>query len=150
MITKEQINEFYSQSQIAMIGVSRNKKKFGYAAYNELKTKGYNVIPVNSNADTIDEAVCYKSIETLPASVTAAVVMTHKKDTLDTVQRLLQKGIKQLWIQKGSDTAEAIDYAKKNYANLINGKCIFMFCEPVVGFHKFHRSIVKLFGGLPK
>jgi hypothetical protein len=39
MITKEQIDEFYSQSKIAMIGVSRNTKKFGYTAYSELKKK---------------------------------------------------------------------------------------------------------------
>jgi uncharacterized protein len=150
MITKEQIEEFYAQQPIAMIGVSRNKKKFGYVAFNELKTKGYKVVPVNPNANTIDDGVCYKNIEALPTEVKAAVVLTHKKETLATVEQLIQKGIKQIWIQQGSQTKEAVEFAKKNYANVISGKCIIMFSEPASGIHKFHRSMLGLFGRLPK
>jgi len=150
MVTKTQIKEFYSQSQYAMIGVSRDKKKFGFAAFNELKKRGYNLFPVNSNTDTIDGATCYRSVETLPSGVTAAVVMTPKKATLDVVQQLIQKGIKQIWIQQNSDTPEALEFARNNGANLIHGKCILMFSEPVAGFHKFHRTLLKLFGGLPR
>ena len=150
MITKAQVDEFYSQSNMAVIGVSRNSKKFGYLVYKELKNKCYKVIPVNSNADTIEDAVCYKNIESLPAEVSAAVILTPKKGTLEAVQQLIQKGIRQIWIQQHSDTPEAIDFAKKNGVNLIHGHCIFMLSEPVVGFHKFHRTLKKLFGGLPK
>jgi len=150
MITKEQIDEFYGQPLIAMIGVSRNKKKFGYVAFSELKKKGYKVVPVNSNTDTIDDAVCFRGIDTLPAEVTGAVVMTHKKETLSTVEQLINKGIKQIWIQQGAQTKEAVEFAKTNYANVISGKCIIMFSEPAEGIHKFHRSVLKLFGRLPK
>lgn len=150
MVTKAQIDDFYSQSQIAIIGVSRNKKKFGYMAFNELKNKGYKVVPVNNNADFIDDNLCYKNIEALPVEVTAAVVMTSKKVTPDIVQQLIQKGVKHIWIQQGSDTPEAIKLAKENNINLIYGKCIFMFSQPVEGMHKFHRNILKLFGCMPK
>lgn len=150
MITKAQINEFYSQSHIAVIGVSRNKKKFGFMVFNELKNKGYKVVPVNINTDTIEGTACYKSIEALPSEITAAVVLTSKKNTSGVVQQLIQKGIKQLWIQQNSDTPEAIDLARNNGANLIYGKCIFMFSEPVAGMHKFHRSLSRFFGGFPK
>jgi predicted CoA-binding protein len=105
---------------------------------------------VNSNAENIDDAVCYKSIDALPAEVSAAVVLTHKKETLGVVEQLIKKSIKQIWIQQGSDTAEAIEYAKKNYANLINGKCIIMFSGNITGIHKFHYSMLKFFGRLPK
>jgi len=150
MITKEQIEEFYSQPLIAMIGVSRNTKKFGYVAYNELKKKGFKVVPVNSFADTIDGATCYKSIEALPSEVTGAVILTHKKENLGVVEKLLNKGIKQIWIQQGSDTPQAVELAKKNYANLINGKCIIMFSGSLSGMHKFHYNISKFFGRMPK
>lgn len=150
MITKAQIDEFYNQKQLAVIGVSRNKKKFGYLVYNELKTKGYDVVPVNKNADTIDDAVCFNTIDALPAHVKAAIVLTPKKVTLETVQQLIQKGIKQIWVQQNSDTPKAISIAKENNVNLIYGKCIFMFSEPVAGIHKFHRTLVKIFGGMPK
>ncbi len=150
MITKEQIEEFYAQQPIAMIGVSRNTKKFGYVAFHELKTKGYKVVPVNPHTDTMDGEVCYKSIEALPTGVKAAVVLTHKKDTLTAVEQLIQKGIKQIWIQQGSQTKEAVEFARKNYANVISGKCIIMFSEPASGIHKFHKSLLGFFGRLPK
>jgi len=40
MATKQQIEQFLSSEPIAMAGVSRNPKKFGRAAYEELTSKG--------------------------------------------------------------------------------------------------------------
>ncbi len=53
MTTLKQINEFFESQPIAMVGVSRNPKKFGYAAYKELKDKGMKIVPVNPEADLI-------------------------------------------------------------------------------------------------
>ncbi len=39
MATLKQIKEFLDSEPIAMVGVSRNPKKFGYAAFKELKGK---------------------------------------------------------------------------------------------------------------
>ncbi len=150
MITKAQITQFYKQGPIAIIGVSRQKKKFGYMAYTELRNKGISVIPVNPQATEIDGEKCYNSIGSLPDDVKNAVVITKKTTTLDVVKQLLEKGITNIWIQQGSDTREALDMARQQNANLIHGKCIIMFSEPLAGFHKFHRSLVKLFGGMPK
>jgi predicted CoA-binding protein len=150
MISQEQIDEFFSMTPMAVVGVSRNVKKFGYVIYAALKEKNISVVPVNPNTDTIGSDVCYRNIAALPDSVRAAVVITSKKETLQTVQALIDKGIKQIWIQHMSDTPESIELCKKNYVNLIYGKCMLMFLQPVKGIHKFHRSILKLFGKLPK
>lgn len=150
MITKKQIEEFFSSSQIAVIGVSRNKKKFGYMVYDALKKKSINVVAVNPLADSIDGSKCYKTVEELDEKVEAAVVLTKKPQTFDVVVQLINKGIKQIWIQQESDTPEALAFAQEKGVNLIYGKCIFMFANPVTGIHKFHRSILNLFGKLPK
>ena len=150
MITKAQITKFYNQGCIAMIGASRQKKKFGYIAYTELKNKGIKVVPVNSQVDNIDEDHCYRHIDALPDDIKSAVVVTKKTVTLNVVKQLLDKGINNIWLQQGSETKEAIDFAKEHGANVIHGKCVIMFSEPLGGMHKFHRAIVKLFGGMPK
>ena len=49
-----------------------------------------------------------------------------------------------------SPNHETIRIAEEFNIELINKKCIYMFAEPVAGFHKFHRALVKLFGRLPK
>ncbi len=49
-----------------MAGVSRNPKKFGFAAFKELKEKGMNIIPVNPYADEIHGSKVYHDIKSLP------------------------------------------------------------------------------------
>ncbi len=39
MVVKESIDRFLSAGNIAVVGVSRNNKKFGFSAYNTLKDK---------------------------------------------------------------------------------------------------------------
>ncbi|HNX07748.1 MAG TPA: CoA-binding protein [Bacteroidales bacterium] len=149
MITKTQIEDFYKQGTIAIIGVSRNKKKFGRTVYDELKKKGISVVPVNPNTDNIEGEKCYKDIAALPQEIKAAVLLTSKPKTLEALQQCVGKGMTNIWIQQGSHTKEALEFAGKNNVNLIHGKCIMMFSEPD-GMHKLHRGIVKFFGRLPK
>lgn len=149
MITKAQIDDFYKQGTIAIIGVSRNKRKFGRTVYDELRKKGISVVPVNPNTNNIEGEKCYKDIAALPQEIKAAVVLTPKPKTLEAVQQCTGKGITNIWVQQGSHTKEVLDYAGKNNINMIHGKCIMMFSQPA-GMHKFHRSVMKFFGRLPK
>ena len=71
MKTSESINMFLNQPHIAVVGVSRNKNKFGNAVYHILKKKGIKVFPVNPHLTHFEGEKCYSNIETLPADVTA-------------------------------------------------------------------------------
>jgi predicted CoA-binding protein len=53
MASLKQIEDFIASQPIAMAGVSRNPKKFGYMAFKELREKGLIVIPVNPSAAEI-------------------------------------------------------------------------------------------------
>lgn len=149
-VTKKQIEEFHSTKKFALVGVSRNPKKFGAAVIKELSPKGFDIIPVNPKADSIMDKKCYANISSLPDDVDRVVIITKKKLTEGIVKEAISKGIKQIWIQQMSETKEAVDLAIESGANVIAKKCIFMFSEPVEGMHKFHKSIYKLFGVLPK
>lgn len=149
-IKLSEIQEFLNQKNIAVAGVSRNEKKFGNEIYKELKNKGYNVFPVNPNISEFKGEKCYAKIEDLPAEVTAILTCTKPAETEKIVQQAIQKGIKHIWLQQGSQSDKAIELAKQPDVNVIFKKCIFMFLEPVAGPHKFHRFFVKLFGSYPK
>ncbi len=150
MVTLKAINDFLSVKELAIAGVSRDKKKFGGMVFQELKGKGYKLYPINPNADTIDEIQCYKTVSELPASATNLYIVTAKVNTLQIIREAIAKGIKNIWIQQHSDSLEALELAKANGINLIYGECIIMFISPKQSFHKFHRFIKKLFGGMPK
>ncbi len=68
----------------------------------------------------------------------------------DVVAEAMSKGIDNIWIQQMSDTPAAIELTRSHPVNLITGECILMHTDPVTGIHKFHRSIMKLFGKYPR
>ena len=150
MQTKTQITEFLSQPAIAFSGVSRDSKKFTNTVYRELKSKGYNILPVNPNTYNINGDKCYQNINSLPENVNAILISTPKSQTTETVKQAIAKNIKNIFIQQTSDTPEAIKLAEENNENLIYKQCIFMAAEPVQGFLKFHKLIATFFGKFPK
>jgi len=143
------ISAFLETRKLAIAGVSRDQKKFGFSVVRDLKERGYDLYLVNPNTDTLHGEPCFRNISQLPADVSHLLVLTPKTETLGVVEDAVDKGIQNIWIQQMSETPEAIDYAKNNQVNLIVKQCIFMFAMPVKGFHKFHRNMKKFFGMLP-
>jgi predicted CoA-binding protein len=149
MTTLKQINEFLDSQPIALVGVSRNPKKFGYSAFKELKEKGMNIIPVNPVATEIMGEKSYSNIKILPPDVKGIIVMTKKDKTADVIREAKERGIKQIWIQQMADSKEALDELKGTDINYITGECILMYYKPH-SIHKFHRGLKKFFGRFPK
>ena len=149
MATLKQINEFLDSQPIALVGVSRNPKKFGYSAFKELKEKGMNLIPVNPEAVEIMGEKSYQNVKTLPANVQGIIVLTKKDVTASVIREAKEKGIKQIWIQQMAESKEALDELKGSDINFITGECILMHYKPH-SIHKFHRGLKKFFGSFPK
>ena len=148
-VTRQQIDDFFKGKSIAMAGVSRDPKKFGYQAFKELRTKGYNVLPMNPNTESIDSDRCYNSIRELPPDVDSLLIVTPKGQTDQILRDAIKRGIKNIWVQQMSETQETLKIAEEFEKEIIHRKCIFMFTEPVAGIHKFHRTLIKIFGALP-
>jgi predicted CoA-binding protein len=149
MISLKQIEEFIAAEPIAMVGVSRNPKKFGYTAFRELKEKGMNIIPVNSHADQIHGAKTYPDLKSLPADVKGLIIMTQKSQTAGVVREAKEKGFKQIWIQQMSESKDALKELESSGINYISGQCILMHYKPH-SIHKFHGKLKKFFGSFPK
>jgi predicted CoA-binding protein len=98
MKTSESISQFMQQPQIAVVGVSRNKNKFGNTVYNTLKKKGIRVLPVNPHLTHFEGDKCFSSIETLPSDVKALFVNTPPDSTIKIVESACKKGIQHLWL----------------------------------------------------
>lgn len=150
MVTQKQIQDFLSLKTLALIGVSRNPKKFGNAIYSELRSKNYTVYPVNPNLTQYENAICYPDLKSLPLKPEGLVIVTNKEKSLSIVKDAHSAGINNIWIQQTSGSKDAIDYCKSNNINVIYKQCLFMFLEPIESIHKFHRFFKKIFGGLPK
>ena len=149
MTSLRQIEDFIAAEPVAMVGVSRNPKKFGYAAFKELKEKGMKIIPVNPVADEIMGEKSYRNVSTLPEDVRGIIVMTKKDQTASVVKEAVAKGIKEIWIQQMADSKEALSELKGSDINYITGECILMHYKPH-SIHKFHGKLKKFFRMFPK
>jgi predicted CoA-binding protein len=150
MNTKKDIEKFLGPKKLAIAGVSRNPKKFGYQIYGELKKRGYEVYPVNPQTSEIAGVTCYRSVSDLPAGVDRLLIVTPKQQTDAVLREAIKKGIPHVWVQQMSETKDTLKIAEENHVDLIAKKCIFMFADPVQSIHKFHRTLAKWFGRLPK
>lgn len=149
MTTLKQINEFLDSQPIALVGASRNPRKFGYTAFKELKEKGMKIIPVNPHAVEIMGEKSYPNVKMLPPEVQSIIVFTKKDKTASVIRDAKEKGIKQIWIQQMADTKEVLEELKDSGINFISGECILMHYKPH-SIHKFHGAFKKFFGRFPK
>jgi predicted CoA-binding protein len=149
MVALKQIEEFMASEPIAMVGVSRDPKKFGFAAFRELKEKGMNIIPVNPYTEEIHGSKAYHDLKSIPAVVKGAIIVTPKAATAAVVREAKDAGIKQIWIQQNADTKEAVAELQGTDINYIIGQCILMHYKPH-SIHKFHGRVKKFFGRYPK
>jgi len=149
MTTKAEMDDFLAQETFAIVGVSRNPKKFGNIVYRNLKKKDFDVIPVNPKMDSIDGEPCYPDLKSLPKPVGGIVVVVPPERTEQVVKDAKEAGITRVWMQQGAESKAAIKYCKDNGMSVVHGHCIMMFTDPT-GIHKFHRWLWKVFGKIPK
>jgi predicted CoA-binding protein len=143
---KKGVEEFLAEKRIAVVGVSR-KSGFGNQAFRTLAAQGYEVFPVNSEADTVEGKPCYRNLAAIPGSVGGVVTVVPRTSTLSVVKECLGLGIKHVWMQLGSDSLEAIEAAQAGNMNVVHHACILMYAQPK-SIHKFHSWINKLLGKL--
>ncbi|OFY59718.1 MAG: hypothetical protein A2Y87_12445 [Bacteroidetes bacterium RBG_13_46_8] len=150
MIAKKDIEKFLEPKKLAVAGVSRDPKKFGHQVFEELRKRGYEVYPVNPKTPEIAGEKCYSSVSELPAGIDRLLILTPKQQTDAVLREAAKKGITRVWVQQLSETKDTLKIAEENHLDLISRKCIFMFVDPVTSIHKFHRTLLKWFGRLPK
>ena len=148
--TKAAVENFVGQHKLAVVGVSRDPKKFGNMAYKALKEKGYDVYPINRNVEAVEGDRCYAGLGALPEKVDGVVIVVPPKETEQVVREAEAAGIQNVWMQQGSESEAAIQYCQEHHLNEVHGECIMMFAPPVGSVHRWHRGAWKLFGKLPK
>jgi predicted CoA-binding protein len=147
------IDNFLRLRRIAVVGVSRNEKDFSRMLWNELRKRGYDLVPVNRNANRIDGLPAYSDISSIDPAPEGVLLMVPPVESLDAVRQAVRSGVKGIWfyraIGQGAVSLEAVELAKKSGCDVVAGECPFMFL-PDTGFpHSWHRGLKSLIGTLP-
>jgi predicted CoA-binding protein len=142
------IDEFISCKKLALVGMSRSDKKFGHMTAKELLAKGYEIFPVHPEAVEINGIACYPNLKSLEGKVEALWISIPPKNVPGVLEEAAEIGLKKIWLQQGSWSNEVQQCIDRLGLPVITKKCILMYAPPVKSFHKFHRTIKGIFGGL--
>lgn len=146
---KESIESFLKLKNIAVIGVSSKSKGFGVAVYNHLKDNGYTVFAVNKNGGYSGNIKLYNTLAMIDQKVDGIITVVPPSETEIVLQEANELGIKNIWMQQGSESVNALEFCKENNIDVVHNECIMMFVEPVKSIHSFHRWINKIVGKYP-
>lgn len=147
------IETFLKQRRLAMVGVARGEREFSRKLMDEFVRRGYDVVPVNPNAETIGGRECYARLQDIQPPVEAALLMVPRANLMDLLPDCRDAGIKQVWFYgingPGDVSASALEYCDASGISVIPGYCPFMFFERTGFIHRLHGGIMKLMGTHP-
>jgi len=150
----ETIEDFLAQRRIAMIGVSRNPKDLSSMLFEELRKRGYDMVPVNPKAGQVLGQACFARVQEIQPPVDAALLMTNAEVTDTVVSDCAAAGIHRIWMYraggKGAVSKKAVEFCHEHGIQVVPGQCPFMFLPGIRGVHKFHGFVRKIIGRFPK
>lgn len=120
-------NVFDNIKTIAIVGLSDDTKRPSYEVASYLQEKGFTIIPVNPNIETVLGLKAYPDLLSIPEEIKIDVVDIFRKSelVLPHVKEALKRGdIKTIWLQEGVENKEAEDLARSNGLNVVSNFCI--------------------------
>jgi len=124
-MNEELIKKFLNKRNIfAVVGASRDPKKYGYQVYRDLKKAGYEVYPVNPNTDKILGDRCYPDLGVLSTKPDVVDVVVPPKVTEEIVKTCKRLRITKVWMQPGSESENAIKFCHENDIDVVHGVCV--------------------------
>ncbi len=123
--TDAELKQIYRLKNIAVIGMSKNSEKPSNFVPKYLLEHGYNIYPVNPNAQEIMGKKAYPSVADIPDDIDIVDIFRKPEDVPTAVTDAVKKpGIKVVWMQEGIYNDEAEAKAKANGMDVVFNRCM--------------------------
>jgi predicted CoA-binding protein len=135
MDMQQRIDQFLAAKAFGVAGASTNRDKYGNKVLRCFLQNQLKAVPINPRATTIEGVPCVDSVLALPDEATSLSVITPPKITEQLVEQALAKGIRNIWMQPGAESPQAIAFCEANGINVIaDGSCLLV----VLRYHESH------------
>ncbi len=135
MQLETQIADFLAGDLFAVAGASTDRDKYGNKVLRAYQQKGYDVVPLNPKADSVEGVKAVASLHDIGRPVHGLSIVTPPAVTEKVVADAIELGIQHIWMQPGAESESAIAAAQQAGINVIHsGPCILV----VMGFHDQH------------
>jgi len=109
---------------VAVVGATDDPGKYGFVIYRDLKRKGFEVLAVNPNRDTVDGNPAYDGLSDLPMKPTIVNFVVPAHVTLAVLGEAKKLGYRNVWIQPGAESPEVMAYLGGSDFNYLANACI--------------------------
>lgn len=150
---RQYIEDFLAQARIAFVGLSHNEEDFSRAVFRDLKSRGYDVVPVNPSLTMAEGVRAFPSVRDIEPPVDAAYIMVSAGQSGSVVKECHEAGIGRIWLHKGAGpgahSEQAVTFCREHGMSVVDGQCIEMFLSDPHWIHRVHRGLKKLVGSYP-
>lgn len=108
---------------IAVVGVSHNPLKYGHRVFVDLIKNGYRVVGINPEDGEVFGHKLYKNLREVPRPIDLVITVVPPLVTEQIVSECKAKGVKELWMQPGSQSPAALAKARLLGIPAHAGKC---------------------------
>lgn len=121
----EKIKEILENSKtIAVVGLSDNPERTSYMVSEAMQRMGYQIIPVNPNANEILGETCYPTLTDIKEPVDIVNVFRRSEHIVPISEETVRIKAKVLWLQQGIVNEEAAGIAMDKGIEVIMDRCI--------------------------
>ncbi|MFC2072727.1 CoA-binding protein [Chloroflexota bacterium] len=120
------IKEFMEQKRFAVVGATDNLEKFGNQIFKNLKSRGYEVYPVNPKLQELDGVKCYPSLTDIPVKLDVVDFVVPPPVTEEILKECKELGLDRIWLQPGSESEAAIAFCRKNSLKVVHDVCVML------------------------
>ena len=120
------INEFMAQKRFAIVGATNDTKKYGYEIFKNLKSRGYEVYPVNPRLEELGGSKCYPGLADIPIKVDVVDFVVPPEVTEVVLKECRRLGLERVWLQPGSESEAAIAFCHDNDLKVVHSVCVML------------------------
>lgn len=109
-----------SQLTVAILGASQNRQKYGNISVRAHLEQGFEVFPINPNAEEVEGLKAYPSLEDLPIeTVNRVSVYLPPSVGVGLLEDIKTLNPEEVWFNPGSESDEILDKAQALGLNVI-------------------------------
>ena len=124
-----------SKPTVAILGASRNRRKFGNKSVRAHVQRGYEVFPVNPHAAEIEGLKAYPDLVSVPVTHLDRIsVYLPPEVALGLLAEIQERGAKEVWFNPGSDSPEIVARAEELGLDIIRACSIVDLGVSPIGF----------------
>lgn len=111
------------EKEIVVVGVSHKEEKFGFRIFRDLINHGFKVKGINPTDGEILGRKIYRNLKELEDVPDLVITVTPHEVTERIVEECKEMGVREIWMQPGSESKDAIEKAKNYGISVVHNAC---------------------------